>query len=409
MASFTALSTSTAYATLLPQISDRDSDLAMGFDPLYCTPTNVLTNSVRINSASGKFQRYNGTSWVDAFAVGAGAFTTITTSSSITAGGSVFAVDTGLLACGTSGSYAGMSGNVTTGVVQLQSSVGGSLATFTASSINLLKPTDVAGKLTTLISGTGEALSIGTSTNNTPHLGIYSNGALRAKLRASSAETALFTQGALPLLLGTNDTEYMRISATGAVSLLDTLSVAGATTLAACTASSLTLTTALSVAQGGTGLTTLTANGVVLGNGTTSPTFVAPSTSGNVLSSNGTTWVSSTAPLTGRFQSSAQTITSGGTITIAHGLGVIPILAQGQLTCTTAEYGYSVGDIIVVPAGVMDVSSARGWLAVVDATNISIKFGTTATSTIFVYHNKSTGAVQGLTNANWTFSISAWG
>ena len=39
----------------------------------------------------------------------------------------------------------------------------------------------------------------------------------------------------------------------------------------------------------------LTANNVVLGNGTTAVNFVAPGTSGNVLTSNGTTWVSQAA------------------------------------------------------------------------------------------------------------------
>lgn len=53
------------------------------------------------------------------------------------------------------------------------------------------------------------------------------------------------------------------------------------------------LTTALSVPQGGTGATTLTVNNVLLGNGTSAPQTVAPSTSGNVLASNGTTWASS--------------------------------------------------------------------------------------------------------------------
>jgi hypothetical protein len=48
----------------------------------------------------------------------------------------------------------------------------------------------------------------------------------------------------------------------------------------------------LGVSGGGTGLTTLTANNVILGNGASSPTFVAPSTAGNLLTSNGTTWVS---------------------------------------------------------------------------------------------------------------------
>lgn len=53
------------------------------------------------------------------------------------------------------------------------------------------------------------------------------------------------------------------------------------------------LTTALSVAQGGTGATTLTANNVLLGNGTSALQAVAPGSSGNVLTSNGTTWTSS--------------------------------------------------------------------------------------------------------------------
>jgi hypothetical protein len=57
------------------------------------------------------------------------------------------------------------------------------------------------------------------------------------------------------------------------------------------TASNVTGTVA--VANGGTGSTTLTANNVLLGNGTSALQAVAPSTNGNVLTSNGTTWVSS--------------------------------------------------------------------------------------------------------------------
>jgi hypothetical protein len=49
------------------------------------------------------------------------------------------------------------------------------------------------------------------------------------------------------------------------------------------------------VSAGGTGSTTLTANNVLLGNGTSALQVVAPSTAGNVLTSNGTTW-QSTAP-----------------------------------------------------------------------------------------------------------------
>ena len=57
--------------------------------------------------------------------------------------------------------------------------------------------------------------------------------------------------------------------------------------------SSLTLGAALPVASGGTGATTLTANNVILGNGTSAVQFVAPGSSGNVLTSNGSTWASS--------------------------------------------------------------------------------------------------------------------
>lgn len=51
-----------------------------------------------------------------------------------------------------------------------------------------------------------------------------------------------------------------------------------------------------SVAGGGTGQSSLTSNNVILGNGASAVQFVAPGTSGNVLTSNGTTWASTAAP-----------------------------------------------------------------------------------------------------------------
>jgi hypothetical protein len=53
------------------------------------------------------------------------------------------------------------------------------------------------------------------------------------------------------------------------------------------------LSSAIPVASGGTGLQTLTANAVVIGNGTSNVAFVSPGTSGNVLTSDGTNWSSS--------------------------------------------------------------------------------------------------------------------
>jgi hypothetical protein len=54
------------------------------------------------------------------------------------------------------------------------------------------------------------------------------------------------------------------------------------------------LTTPLGAANGGTGASTLTANNVILGNGVAAVQFIAPGTSGNLLTSNGTTWASTT-------------------------------------------------------------------------------------------------------------------
>lgn len=67
---------------------------------------------------------------------------------------------------------------------------------------------------------------------------------------------------------------------------------------------SITGITDLAVADGGTGVSTIAANAVVLGNGTDPVQTVAPGTSGNVLTSNGTTWQS--LPFT-------RTVTGGST------------------------------------------------------------------------------------------------
>jgi len=59
------------------------------------------------------------------------------------------------------------------------------------------------------------------------------------------------------------------------------------------------ITGTMNVSQGGTGLASLTANNVVLGNGTSNILLVAPGTTGNVLTSNNGTWTSQAASSTG--------------------------------------------------------------------------------------------------------------
>ena len=73
------------------------------------------------------------------------------------------------------------------------------------------------------------------------------------------------------------------------------------------------LATPLGAANGGTGLSTITANAVMLGNGVSTVQTVAPGSSGNVLTSNGTTWSSSASG--GRLLRAPQLLTSGTSYT----------------------------------------------------------------------------------------------
>lgn len=115
---------------------------------------------------------------------------------------------------------------------------------------------------------------------------------------------------------------------TGASTAADARTNLGLGTIATQAASSVTITggsitgiTDLAVADGGTGASTLT--GVVIGNGTSAMTAVAPSTSGNVLTSNGTTWTSAapagTLGVGQTWQNVTSSRTSGTTYTNSTG------------------------------------------------------------------------------------------
>jgi hypothetical protein len=101
------------------------------------------------------------------------------------------------------------------------------------------------------------------------------------------------------------------------------------------------LTTPLTVAQGGTGAATLTSNNVLLGNGTSAPQVVAPSTTGNILTSNGTTWVSSTPVVTSASQLAKAWVNFDGTSgTIAASFNVSSVTRSStgtyEINFTTA-------------------------------------------------------------------------
>ncbi|MFO0477115.1 MAG: hypothetical protein ACK52K_18400 [Alphaproteobacteria bacterium] len=99
-----------------------------------------------------------------------------------------------------------------------------------------------------------------------------------------------------------------------------------------------------------------------------------------------------------RYFSGDQTITAGGPLTLPHGLGIRPKTWWLELRCTTAENGYSVGDIY----GDRQHTSSNvstGVSATLDATNLNVRYGAAAAT--FTILNKTTGADANITNANW--------
>jgi hypothetical protein len=98
---------------------------------------------------------------------------------------------------------------------------------------------------------------------------------------------------------GTNTTQIATTAfVTAATGTLGTMSTQNANNVNI-TGGSITGITDLAVADGGTGRSTLTANAVLVGNGTSGINSVSPSTSGNFLVSNGTSWTSATLASSG--------------------------------------------------------------------------------------------------------------
>jgi hypothetical protein len=114
------------------------------------------------------------------------------------------------------------------------------------------------------------------------------------------------------------------------------------------------VTGTVAVANGGTGTTSLAANNVVLGNGTSAVQVVAPGTNGNVLTSNGTTWVSATP--------------SGGVTSITGTANqVIASASTGAVTLSTPQ---SIGTASSVQFGSLGVgTAASGTTGEIRATN----------------------------------------
>jgi hypothetical protein len=144
------------------------------------------------------------------------------------------------------------------------------------------------------------------------------------------------------------------------------------------------LTTALAPSQGGTGATTLTANNVVLGNGTSAVQFVAPGTSGNVLVSNGTTWTSGGAGVT--------SAVAGNGIAVSGATGAVTISLDFYTGSTANNTSYPIGSYLLL---------AYGSSGSIPANNASVSaFSATTTGASGTY-NASAGSGSSALSGTW--------
>jgi hypothetical protein len=107
---------------------------------------------------------------------------------------------------------------------------------------------------------------------------------------------------------------------------------------------------------------------------------------------------------TEKYTSGDAVITSGTAVFLSHGLSGIPVNIVPQLYCATAELGYSIGDVVNIACGPQ--GSNRGISVVADATEINIRYGSSASA--FEINNRTTGATTAIANANWRLRITAW-
>ena len=116
----------------------------------------------------------------------------------------------------------------------------------------------------------------------------------------------------------------------------------------------------------------------------------------------------STLPFSKEYQSTGQTMITGGVLTLAHGLSADPKLIRLYAYATAAGSGFSVGDKLDLTATVNSFGSdaSTGMTVTFDSTNIYIRNGQNAV--LWIIPNKSTGTRDTPQRADFILYVEAY-
>ena len=160
----------------------------------------------------------------------------------------------------------------------------------------------------------------------------------------------------------------------------------------------------LPLANGGTGVNLADPNADRIMFWDDSAGATAYLTAGSGLNITGTT-LTATAVQDATYTSSGNVIATSSLLTLNHGLGGIPDQVHFFLVCTTAQAGYSIGDIVPVDFNT-SYSGGTGYNnCTITATQILVRYS--LDTNCFKIGDKTTGGVSTLTNSSWTLTVKA--